>query len=603
MILYRRAWPENLSQLDIELQCYLHKLQPEDGGLGPVGHFVNAAEILWPKGNRMHNVWHPWAVRMIDEAIRLSDLPNGLNNLGVAGAASSGKSRIFGVYALINWLAAPQDTMVLVTSTTLKESRKRIWGVLCELFSHAEVVLPGKLVDSVGSIRTVIAGIKPNDMSGLHLVAGDKAKERASIDKLIGIKAKRVFMIADELTSLSPAIIEAGSNLRNNPFYQMIGLGNSSSIHDPHGQMCEPKGGWASVDVETAEGWPTAQGYCLRFDAEQSPNVLKGKEVYPFMPSKEKVEQAREQFGPKSRQYCRMFRSIWFSDDEEAGILSDADLLRARASRTEVRWLDVPTPVAGLDLGYSNHGDRTILVYGLCGLDIDNTPTILVQGYRRLLDDAKKKDDPRNFQIAKQVIDLCRELRIQPQHLGVDGTGSGGTFVDILTHLWGLGVLSVTFGGWPSERDVTYNGARYPANEVYSNRASEMWGEARHFISNGQIRGIFPELAQELTTRRFVDRKRGDAVLLAVETKADLRKRTGRSCDIADAALVMFDLCRTRLRFRAARAIAKESSDIWAPDRKSLRKSKWQRLVSRADVDSKSGNFLVDGDSGAFTLW
>lgn len=602
MVLYRRDWPEHFGQLEIELACYLHKLQPEDGGLGPAQHFMNACEILWPPGNRCHIVWHPWAIRMIEEAIRLSTFPNGLNNLSIAGAASSGKSFTFGAYALVNWLAAPQDTLVLVTSTTLKESRKRIWGVICLMFSYAEVELPAKLIDSVGAIRTVVPGKKPNDMSGIHLVAGEKKKEKAAIDKLIGVKAQRVFLIADELTSLSPALIEAGSNLRNNPFYQMIGLGNASSIHDPHGQMSEPKDGWTSVDVETEAGWETSQGYCLRFDAEESPNVLQDKEVYPFMPSREKVEQARAQFGAKSRQYCRMYRSIWFADEEDAGVFSDADLLRSQASRSEVRWMEPPQAVAGLDLGYSNNGDRTILVYGLCGKNSDGIPVILIQGHYRLLDDTSKKDEPRNFQIARQVMELCKKHRIPPQHLGVDGTGAGGTFVDILTYVWAPGIVSITFGGWPSDRELYHNGARRLAKEVYSNRASEMWGEARNFVSNGQIRGVFPALAQELTSRKFVDRKRGDSVLLAVESKQALKARTGKSCDIADAALVMVDVCRTKLRFKAAR-IAHEKGEASEAMMRSIKREKWKRMIRKFDVDAGSGNFLVDSEAPAFSLW
>ena len=605
---YSRDWPETYSMLDIELACYRHKVTLEQGGLGPVQHFINACDIIWPEGNRMHVIWHPWALDMITKAIELQDMPNTNSSLAVAGAASSGKSFTFGAYAIVNWLVDPDGTMVLVTSTTLKESRKRIWGVICKMFSHAEVTLPGKLVDSQGAIRTVVPGMKPNDMSGIHLIAGEKKKEKAAIDKMIGIKAPRVFLVADELTSLSPAVVEAGANLQNNPFFQLVGLGNSNTVYDPHGVLSEPIDGWKSIDTERLPGWRTKAGWCLRFDAEQSPNYLAGDMVYPFMPTREMVEQAKIKFGERSRSYYRMYRSIWFSDDEDLGIFTEADLLRAKFA-DNIRWLTPPHPCAGVDLGYSNHGDRTIFIHGLCGIDIHDTPRLIIKGYHRLLEDSSMKDVPRNFQIARQVAQLCQKYGIDSQHLAIDGTGSAGSFVDILTHEWKPGTLSVLFGGWPTERTVRFNNKLRPASEVYANRASELWGETKHFVSNGQIVGVFPEMGQELTTRKFMEKTRGEFVLLAVETKKDLRKRTGKSCDIADAALVLVDLCRTRLGFKLARKAPVDRTEDFLGEalpkspQVSNKRQKWRQLVRKADIDSASGNFLVDERSSSLSLW
>lgn len=619
-----RVWPNNFSALDIELACYRHRLSVEDGGLGPVQHFINAANLVWPPGSKAHITWHPWALQMITKAIELQELPNSKNSLAVAGAASAGKSYIFGAYGIINWLCIPDETMVLVTSTSLKESRKRIWGVICKLFSHAAVKLPGKLVDSQGSIRTLIPGMKPNDMSGIHLIAGEKKKEQAAIDKMIGIKAARVFLIADELTALSPAVVEAGANLSNNPFYQMVGLGNSNSIYDPHGVLSEPVNGWKSIDVTREDGWETRSGYCLRFDAEKSPNYVTGNAVVPFMPTREMVDQAREKFGEKSRAYYRMFRSIWFADDEDAGIFSEADLVRAKHT-ANIIWREPPTPVAGLDLGYSNHGDRTILIHGLCGFDMDGIPRLQLQGYYRLLEDASLKTVPRNFQIARQVRDLCQKHGIDVRFLGVDGTGAAGSFIDILVNEWKKGALSVIFGGWPSDRDVVHNGKTLPAGEVYANRVSEMWGEARRYIHYGQVSGIFNELAQELTTRKFTERNRSGAVLLAVENKLELRKRTGKSCDIADAFLVLMDLCRSRCKFRAKRVPLESDSyrrvvtdgsghvqsvlrldgknEPIKDTRGSKNREKWKKLLNKVDVDRRSQNFLMDERANPFSIW
>jgi hypothetical protein len=439
------------------------------------------------------------------------------------------------------------------------------------------------------------------------LIPGEKRKEKESIGKLIGIKQKCLIVVGDEMSELSPALIEACSNLENaGPRFQFVGLANPSSIYDPHGILCTPKDGWDSVDVENSDGWNTEKGYCVRIDAEQTQNFIHRKVIYPFQPSYEKIMQAKEQWGERSRAFYRMYKAAWLADPSDITVFSEADLLQSGATRNYVRWLGDPTPVGGLDLGYSNGGDRTILVHGLCGLDTDNVPTLLLKGFLQFNDDTSKKDVPRNFQIAAQVRDACNKLHILPQNLALDCTGSAGAFYDILTNEWQPGALAVHFGGWPSSRLMGQPGNRKPASEVVANRATELWLTSREFIQNGQILGVFPQLGAELVNRKTVDKQRGGSVFLAIEDKKSLRKRTGRSCDIADAALVLVELCRERLRFKI---VVKTEADPYAsfPTRPrkapSMTRDKWRRLASRCDVSGNSGKFLVDANANVLSLW
>ncbi len=89
---------------------------------------------------------NPWSDKMIDCACEHQFL-------SVSGPASASKSETFAAWALVNYLSAPLDTCVLVTSTSLKDSRKRIWGSITDLWLNSTVPLWGKLVDSVGMIR------------------------------------------------------------------------------------------------------------------------------------------------------------------------------------------------------------------------------------------------------------------------------------------------------------------------------------------------------------------------------------------------------------------------------------------------------------------
>lgn len=605
MIAYGREWPSHLTQLEIELICFRERLTPEQGALGPFRHFQNIVALVWPVGGRKTFVWTPEATDMIQEACRW-------RYLGVAGCASSGKSDAFAVWGLVNWLADPLNTLVLVTSTSLKDSRKRIWGAIVDYWAASAVSMPGKLADSIGVIRTVVPGFPTSDRCGIHLIPGEKKKERESIGRLIGIKSPRLIIVGDEMSELSPALIEACANLENSgPGFQMIGLANPGSHYDPHGQLCTPKAGWKHTDVENLRGWETVKGYCLRLDVEQTANYKSRSIVYPWQPSYEQVEKAKEELGPKSRAFYRMYKAAWCPDVAEQRVLAEADLQKGNAFRNSVVWLGPPRRVAGLDLGWSTGGDRTVLVYGLLGETIEGVPVLLLEGMRVLVEDTTLKGEPRTFQLARQVKTICEELRIPPSNFALDTTGSGGSFYDILTVVWGQGVMPVYFGGPASDRMVGLAGNRRPAKEVAATRATELWLAVRDFIHSQQVAGVFSALAEELIERKIGPANNSPGAPLVVEPKKDLRKRTGKSCDVADAALVLVELCREKFRFKAtatrrnlptpvATGEFLPASLVSGRDTSPAR-TRWRRMMDRFAVGRE--NNLVDDAAGLHNLW
>lgn len=146
LIKYGREWPDEATEFNIELAAFKMGLDYDEGGLGKEQHFRNIVDAMWgPHNERKKFVWHPWSERMLWAACNFK-------TLAVAGCGSSGKTDFFAVWAIINFLCDPINTMVLVTSTSLKESRKRIWGSIREYWLSIPG-LPGKLVDSHGLIR------------------------------------------------------------------------------------------------------------------------------------------------------------------------------------------------------------------------------------------------------------------------------------------------------------------------------------------------------------------------------------------------------------------------------------------------------------------
>ena len=482
-------------------------------------------------------VKHPWAEEMISAVIRNK-------YLAIGGAASSGKSHTMAAWGILNWLAAPRDTLVLLTSTTLREARKRIWGSVISMLSVIEGA-PIKIRDSIGNAAYINEQGNLIERAGLSLIAAEKSKTREAVGKFIGIKQKRVILICDELSELSEAILQAGlSNLSKNPSFSLCGMSNPNSRFDAFGIWSEPKDGWESVDPNIDDSWKTKWGgKYVRFDAERSPNVIAGETIYPWLPTVEKLNEDKALLGQESRGYMRMVRAIFFDSDETEGIYGEAELAQSGAM-SSIDWAGSPIPIAGLDPAFTNGGDRTILYTGKVGYDRTGQYCVCLDEALHLNDDATNKAVPRTYQIVRQVKDECQKRKITPENVAVDATGAGAPFCDVLAGEWSDQILRVSFGGKASDKRVSAN-SKMIGQELYVNRVSELWFVGKELVRTKQLFGISTDLAQEITGRNY-DMVKGGTLRMKIESKPDFKARFGRSPDLADAAFLCLDLARQR---------------------------------------------------------
>ena len=440
-------------------------------------------------------VKHPWAESMIQAVIKNK-------YVSIGGAASSGKSHTMAAWGILNWLAAPRDTLVLLTSTTLREARKRIWGSVISLLTVLEGA-PFKIRDSIGNVAYVNENGTLIEKAGLSLIAAERSKTREAVGKFIGIKQKNVILIADELSELSTAILQAGlSNLSKNPSFSLVGLSNPASRWDAFGEWSEPAKGWDSIDPNTEDSWKTKWGGLYeRYDGERSPNILAGETVYPWLPTKEKIDEDKALLGQESRGYYRMVRAVFFDSDESDGVYSDAELVKSGAM-SSIEWEGTPTPIAGCDPAFTNGGDRTILYTGHVGYDKSGQFVCQLEEAISLSDDATNKAVPRSYQIVQQIKDECKKRKILPANLGIDSTGAGSPLADILAAEFGDDILRVSFGGKASDKRVSTN-SKLVGNELYVNRVTELWFVGKEFCRTKQLFGITNELAQEVVGRKY----------------------------------------------------------------------------------------------------
>ncbi len=483
---------------------------------------------------------------------------------------NSGKSQFGAIWALANFFIGGKEPIpegskkvpkwdpyffkAFITSTTLDESRGRIWGVVetywkeaCKFFG-GEANMPGKLITSRGKIvgKDRQTG-KWSDLSGLALIAGGKGHDAEAASK-IGFKAPRMIMIADELPMLTHGLYASASNLAANDDFQMIGIGNPDSIFDPFGLFITPIDGWSTVD-ENSEGWKTEiGGYCIRFDGHSSPNVLEGKRIFPGLLTKEMVDAFRERLGPNSAGYWRMVRGFISPTGSIDSIYTEQEIVAKMAAKKCMSWVDTPVKISFLDPAFSHGGDRAayrVMRVGKIKLPdgrmISAIENIHVEDLM-LRVDAKHKTKDRNTQLVEFFLAENKARGVTNSRSGLDSTGGGDALYTIITMLGGEGFHAVSFAGAASDMPVSSTDKR-PGKDRYANKVSELWYVGKDLLQSSQLYGLDSETMKEMTARTY--KGTGEKEKVRVEPKAEMKKRTsGTSPDFADSLFGAIEIAR-----------------------------------------------------------
>ncbi len=493
--------------------------------------------------------------------------------LAIGGCTSSGKSYVAAAWAIVKWICDPADTLVLITTTTLKDAEQRVWGAVTRLMDPIEGALPVKGRPSTHDFvyQNPETG-KISKTAGIFLVAAERSKTKEAIGRFIGKKAKHIVLLADELGELSEAITHAGvTNLSKGgrDSFQMVGLSNPDSPFDAFGKWSEPKDGWDSVDTMHDMEWVTKfNGRYIRLDAYDSPHLHKDKS---YLPTQSDVDEMKELLGPHSRAFYRMWRGIFFLGAIDGGVYSDGELMKGGALSPAPSF-KVTGRVAGLDPSFTNGGDRTVL-------------RILETGYTdagrmvgrflpaRFFQEDVNSPEPREYQLANWLKGQLQEFNIPLRRLAIDATGAGTPLASIIDNELGEGqCIRVMFGSKASDTRPNPR-VRKVASELYRDRATEMWFVGKEFVRCGQLFELGSEVAKELTTRQYDQSKTGAGLRMKLEAKSEFKARTGgTSPDLADATFLSLDAARSQLSFFPVEPIDdKNFSRLHAGGRPSLR--------------------------------
>lgn len=547
-------------------------------GQGMFFHFKRFEELLWPEEKK----WHRWNIRQLE--LYLEN-----RSLGVLGPASSGKTNSAATDLLADWLLWPECTTVLISSTTLERLEDRIWGEIKKYFRVAKrrwPTLPGNLIE--GKRRILFdsrsEAVEGRDFrNGIIGVPTKRGENYVGLGDYIGIKNKRVRMAADELQLLPAIFIFAASNLDKNPDFKMVGLGNPKDTTDALGALCEPTealGGWdGNIDQSPeTKDWKTRHGgMALQLVGTDSPN-LDGKLGIPLI-TQEAIDRDILRYGKDSLQFTMMNQGMMPKGQGSRRVITRQICLRNGALEDPV-WLDSNrTKIAFLDAAYGGAGgDRCVygeLEYGFEAEPLEMSelaPNIANQNpllgrFRQVIALTRtalvpinvKLDVPAEEQIVAWVKAQCGNASIPPEHFIFD-SGMRTVLVSKFGQLWSPSVVSVDFGGLPSDRpvgngEVNKEGKLVTCREYYAKFVTELWYTVRLVIEAGQFRGLTEGVMQEGCMREWTITG-GNKI--EVEPKDKMKEKTGRSPDLFDALTAGVELAR-RLGFSIRHKPTKES--------------------------------------------
>lgn len=571
----------------------------QEYGLGLFEHFKRYWALLWPDDSQTK-----WTDLILDRILKNKFL-------GLIGPASSWKTGTAARIALMDWSLFPECTMVLMSSTDMEGLRSRVYGETAKMWGIAKDKydwFPGHPIDHKCVIahddidEDVIRDLR-NGIIGVPNKTPDGKVQ--GLGKFAGRKNTRVWSVCDETQFCERSFLDAQNNLsRNGPCllpgfkrdengapllnslgnrmplngYRGVFLGNPNPTRPENclHLVCEPEGSWGAVqDDRKTKTWiakrvpnSVVSAEVISLDGYDGPNsdFPDDKPRWENLVSKKGIAE----YQPESESYWTQGRGIVKLGLAGLKIITK-EICDQFHAFDQLIW-DGATPttkIGMIDAAYGGvGGDRCALGWLEFGKCLDGVIRILVHPWIlvpvRILKDVIPED-----QIAVFAKSQMEAAGVLPENFFFDGRGS---MAISFSRLWSPKVNAVEFGGKPTDRpvgpDIYINDPLKRvrrlklAVEHYTNFVAELWWSSRYTIESDQIRGLTLDIVMDGQPREW-HKMKGDKT--AIETKYEMRKRTGCSPDLWDMIVVGIEGARRR-GFQIAKLRAIEKPDKKKPD-------------------------------------
>lgn len=526
-ILYGVKWNGHMSAIKIEIEMVRRGGQWAGRGGRIIGngmlfHYKRLQQLLWPK----EKVWHAWNDLQLDMYLAH-------RTICVIGPASSGKTNSAATDVLTDYYCWPECTTVIVCSTTKERLEDRVFGEIKKyhkLAKQRNEWLPGNLIE--GRLRIVsdsrTESIDGRDFrNGIIGVPCKRGGDYVGLGDFIGIKNKRVRMVADELQLLPSAFIMAISNLDKNEDLKVIGLGNPKETTDALGAMGEPAyelGGWDGGIDQTpkTKTWKTRRpdGVCVQLVGSDSPN-LDGRLGIPLI-TQAAIDRDIAQYGKDSLQFTMMNQGMMPRGQGSRRVIT-RQLCMKNYALDDPEWATSDRVKIGfLDAAYRGvGGDRCVfgeIQFGIEAGSSASTTSFLPNIVNQHVDTPRNRnilalidtivvpinvkiDVESEDQIVAFVKTQCTTRGILPENFFFD-SGMRTSLVSAFARDWSPKTNPIDCGGSPSDRMVS-DQIQTPCNKYYSKFITELWFSVRYVIEGGQFRGMKDGVMQEGCQREW----------------------------------------------------------------------------------------------------
>jgi len=320
----------------------------------------------------------------------------------------------------------------------------------------------------------------------------DKAAEHAT--KMAGFHSPHMLFVFEEAAAIPKVIWESiqGSMLAGHA--RLLAIGNPSDPTSQFARFCR------NPDVNV-----------IRLDAMEFPNVVEGRVIFPWGPTREAVEELGRYWGENSGAFQWKVRGQFPTTATDT--LIGYDEVRAALTRVAAPCEHAPEKI-GIGVDVARFGDDLSVVCAVC-----RCGALLGMEERRGQD---------TMATAGLVLAEAKRLGFcagVAHKIGIDDTGVGGGVTDRLREQ-GWRVRGENFGS--KARD----------EEKFANRRAELWWNLRDWIRSSAALASFDDprradrLVDDLTSPKYTHRSDSRVLL---EAKSDIKKRIGRSPDYGDA--------------------------------------------------------------------
>lgn len=481
------------------------------------------AKLLWP-----------WIVQN-EQTERIWKALDNYPYLAIMGHASASKTFTCAAWFLLDWWSRSSETALMITSDTIASMNRRVWSDVKILMTKTSVPMHGILIDS----KRIIKHSQTDDKNAISGVAAESDDAQSKIQ---GVHTKYVRILIDEADNkLSQSVWGAISNLGSSGELRVVALANPVDRLTEFGMHVEPKDGWGSINPDLDDEWDSRMGWhVLRLDGLDSPNIVAGKDIFPFLLTMNGVQKIREEKGENSREWWSYVRAWYPKEGSIQSVFSNEIIEKAR---NKIVWYADTTPIASCDPAFEG-GDDCVVCLGRMGRLASDPRKTGIEVSQFIKIKRKHTDKPISIDFGDQILAILKNHNVIPENFAIDCTGNALGMSDYIQHIWKASTLPVNFGGAPTEMMITTEDTK-KASERFDRFVSELWYVAREWMRLGliHIASMPRELGFELEGRLYDIHTKGK---IRVETKKEMRERRLASPDMSDSLVLLCHLARVR---------------------------------------------------------